>query len=127
MNAHIFDFDGDFRTCPVCHRTLGIKLRARESGLYTCAYCQERLVVSNSGHYVRDPFTIRQLQTGQLLRRQSQPLARILRDFGVPFVILGSVVLLSVTLVATERLKWQDNWFNGLMKRLAKPIELIQN
>ena len=120
MNAHIFD--SHFTACPVCHRTLGIKLGESESGLYTCAYCQERLVVSHSGHYVRDPFTIRQLQAGQLLRRQSRPLARILRDFGIPFAVLGTVILFGVTLAATERLQLENNPLRTSIEQLTKKM-----
>lgn len=32
---------------------------------------------------MRDPFTLRQIGTEQMLRRQSQPLARMWRDVGI--------------------------------------------
>ncbi len=38
-------------------------------------------MVSQSGHYVRDPFVLRQMIISSALRRQSRPLARIIRDF----------------------------------------------
>ncbi|MBC6424031.1 MAG: hypothetical protein GDA43_23310 [Hormoscilla sp. SP5CHS1] len=43
--------------------------------LYICSYCQERLVVSQSGHYIRDPFAIVGVESGRLLRCQSRPIA----------------------------------------------------
>ncbi|RUS95357.1 hypothetical protein DSM107003_30600 [Trichormus variabilis SAG 1403-4b] len=49
-------------------------------GLFTCPYCQEKLVVCKSGHYVRDPFTWKQMVIASALRRQSRPLSRMIRD-----------------------------------------------
>ena len=73
-------------------------------GLLTCQHCRERLVVSCSGHYVRDPFAFKQLNQGQLLRQQSHPLARFWRDLKVssqPFLLatFGSALLVGVALV----------------------------
>jgi hypothetical protein len=71
-------------------------------GLYSCPYCQERLVVCQSGHYVRDPFTYnKQVTLSSSLRRQSRPLARILRDFVIlksPVIalVVGGAILLGV-------------------------------
>lgn len=79
MNAQTFDSHS--ANCPICSGTKGTKSRNMVSGLLTCKHCRERLVVSWSGHYVRDPFTLKQLTVGRTLRRQSRPLARILRDF----------------------------------------------
>jgi hypothetical protein len=76
-------------------------------GLFTCPYCQEKLVVCQSGHYVRDPFTWKKMMISSSLRRQSRPLARIIRDFLLfkppllPLVV-GFAVLLT-TIAATEK------------------------
>jgi len=76
-------------------------------GLYTCPHCQARLVISLSGHYVRDPFTFRQAPVEQLLRRQSRPWARILRDVGLTkpvslMALLVSAVVAGVTLAVIQ-------------------------
>lgn len=79
------------------------------SGLFSCPYCQERLVISKSGHYVRDPFTLRQIAISSLIRRESRPLARILRDFGIlkrpaAILALGSAIIFGMTAVTLESL-----------------------
>ncbi len=79
MNTHTFD--NHYVTCPICRRNATPKPVKACIGLFTCPYCQERLVVSQSGHYVRDPFILRQMIISNSLRRQSSPLARIIRDF----------------------------------------------
>lgn len=90
MNTHTFD--NHYVTCPICQKNATPKSIKTCIGLYTCPYCQERLVVCRSGHYVRDPFTIRQIMMSTALRRQSRPIARILRDF----VLLRPVVAIAV-------------------------------
>jgi hypothetical protein len=96
MNADTFDAKSNF--CPVCHRAGVVKSPKLIAGLLTCQQCRTRLVVSWSGHYVRDPFTLKCLATEQRLRRESRPIARIYRDFALicrPLVLLallGSVV-----------------------------------
>lgn len=79
MNIHTFD--NYYLTCPICQKNATPKPVKNCVGLFTCPYCQERLVVSQSGHYVRDPFVFKQMMISNALRRQSSPLARILRDF----------------------------------------------
>jgi len=79
MNIHTFD--NHYVTCPICQRNATPKPVKTCIGLFTCPYCQERLVVCQSGNYVRDPFTWRQMMISSALRRQSRPLARIVRDF----------------------------------------------
>jgi len=97
MHAHAFD--RHLLTCPVCHRPSGIPPTELCSGLYTCQYCQEHFVVSWSGHYVRDPLTLKRLTVERVLRRQSRPFARILRDLGLTkypsaiAVVSGALVL----------------------------------
>jgi hypothetical protein len=71
-------------------------------GLLTCKYCQQRLVISWSGHYVRDPFH-KQFSAARMLRRESHPVARMLRDFGIAkhaslLAALSGLVFLSLVL-----------------------------
>jgi len=61
-------------------------------------------VVSWSGHYVRDPFTLRHLASERALRRASNPLIRICRDVrfsGFPLLLtmFGSAVILGIGLI----------------------------
>lgn len=114
MNADTFNFESHSPTCPICHRVQVLPLEQLNSGLYICPYCQQRLVVSKSGHYVRDPFMLKPFISSQLLRRQSHPLARAIRDCGSakpPYwmTVMVSIVLFSFALAATERLKPVEN------------------
>ena len=104
MHAHAFD--GDRLSCPGCRRPIDDP-SADEfcCGLYICQTCRERFVISWSGHYVRDPFALKQLALGRVLRRQSRPLYRVLRDIGISrypslIAVLGGVLLLGLTFVA---------------------------
>ncbi len=99
-------------------------------GLLTCDHCRERLVVSWSGHYVRDPFTIRQLASSQRLRRQSRPLARILRDSGLTrhpslMTIISSLLLAGITVTWLGGLNLQQNplqiWVNQISRTSDGP------
>lgn len=107
MNAHTF---GSYpATCPLCHRAGGIKPSKMFQGLLTCQHCQERLVVSWSGHFVRDPFTLKRLAMGRMLRQQSRPLARILRDFGIArnpslVAVLSGTIFLGIAFLALKEL-----------------------
>jgi hypothetical protein len=97
-----YTFDSPASSCPICRRTSAVKLNTVVRGLLTCKYCQERLVITWSGHYVRDPFN-RQLSAARMLRRESHPIARMLRDFGVAkhaslFAALSGIVFLSLIL-----------------------------
>lgn len=112
MNAYTFDTHSP--VCPICHRAGVIKPHKLLKGLLTCQNCRERLVVSWSGHYVRDPFTLNPLATGQMLRRESHPLARIRRDYkltgpSVLWTVLGSAIFLGTALflVQTSPMKQQ--------------------
>lgn len=107
--------DSSLATCPICHAPRTLLNGETLSGLYVCQHCQERLVVSWSGHYVRDPFALRYLSLGKMLRRQSSPFARILRDIGLTqssrWLIAGSLAALGITLAAVGGLKpeWLPN------------------
>jgi hypothetical protein len=74
-------------------------------GLLTCQHCRERLVVTWSGHYVRDPFVNKPAvldspdDVARSLRRTSHPIARFRRDLGfrkspAAWVLVGSALLL---------------------------------
>jgi hypothetical protein len=91
-------------------------------GLFTCNSCQEKLVVTWSGHYVRDPFSGKQVLVGQLLRRQSSPWARIMRDLGSikrPFmyVALGALVV-SASVFTLESVNHQQNHPNQVVEKI---------
>jgi hypothetical protein len=99
MNTHTFN--NNYVTCPICQKNTTAKQIKTCVGLFTCPYCQERLVVSQSGNYVRDPFIFRQMMISSALRRQSRPLARILRDFvllkrPVLAFFLGSAIVFGI-------------------------------
>jgi hypothetical protein len=96
-------------------------------GLYTCPHCQARLVISLSGHYVRDPFTFRQVPVEQLLRRQSRPWARILRDVGLTkpvsvMALLVSAVVAGVTFAVIQGWTIERN---PMLDALEAPNETI--
>ncbi len=82
-------------------------------------------MVSVSGHYVRDPFALRQRVTGQTLRRQSRPLARILRDSGISkhsslLAVLGSLFFLGFTLAAMSEVSPQRFLFQDKLEQITK-------
>lgn len=57
---------------------------------------------------MRDPFSLKQLTVGKMLRRESRPLARIQRDLGIGkyfglLAILGSAVFLGLAIATTEQ------------------------
>ncbi|WP_448570918.1 hypothetical protein [Trichothermofontia sp.] len=98
MTAHAFDSHA--ATCPVCNRIRAELSGQLLSGLFVCHQCQERLVISQSGHFVRDPFQASQRAIDQMLRRQSHPLVRMWRDVGFQRQPLWWVVLSSFCLLA---------------------------
>lgn len=105
MSAHTFDTPS--HNCPICRRAGAAKPHKLISGLLTCQHCRERLVISWSGHYVRDPFAARQLTSGQKLRRESRPLARICRDFKLTthpllLAVLGGAVFLGTAFAVSQ-------------------------
>ncbi|MBW4644567.1 MAG: hypothetical protein KME23_16530 [Goleter apudmare HA4340-LM2] len=111
MNIHTFD--NHYVTCPICQRNATPKPVKTCIGLFTCPYCQERLVVCQSGHYVRDPFTLKQMMISSALRRQSRPLARIIRDFILlkrPMVALavGSAIVLSIITMTQQSTSYEQ-------------------
>jgi hypothetical protein len=122
MNTHTFD--NHYLTCPICQRNATPKPIKTCIGLFTCPYCQERLVVSQSGHYVRDPSTLKQMMISETLRRQSRPLARIVRDFILlkrPVVALGvaGAILLSMIAMTQKSTSYEPQ----LQQNTEKPGE----
>lgn len=111
MNTHTFD--NHYVTCPICQRHTKAKLIKSYIGLFSCPYCQERLVVCPSGHYVRDPFVLNQMIICSALRRQSSPFARIIRDFILckrPLVALalGSAIVLGMIGMTQKSTSYQQ-------------------
>lgn len=125
MNAHTFD--GNSVTCPICYRSQGRKLSNVGGGLYMCPYCHERFVVSQSGHYVRDPLSIPKHRTdGQRLRRQSRPLARMSRDFRIAkpislIAIICSAIFLGYGMATLDEKPAEKNPIEQFMDWVAKP------
>jgi len=125
MNAHTFD--GNSVTCPICYRSQGRKLSNVGGGLYMCPYCHERFVISQSGHYVRDPLSIPRHRTdGQKLRRQSRPLARIGRDFRIAkpislIAIIGSAIFLGYAMANLDEKPAEKNPIQQFMDWVRKP------
>ncbi|NJK69664.1 MAG: hypothetical protein HC849_30025 [Oscillatoriales cyanobacterium RU_3_3] len=108
-------------TCPVCHRSSVVGPVGMVSGLFTCPHCHSHLVISWSGHFVRDPFSLKQLSMGKMLRQQSRPLARIQRDFGIGkslslIALLGSAVVLGFAIAAGEQSLPRQSSFQGFLE-----------
>ncbi|MEA5506821.1 hypothetical protein VB735_27720 [Halotia wernerae UHCC 0503] len=119
MNIHTFD--NHYVTCPICQRNTRPKPIKTCIGLFSCPYCQERLVVCRSGHYVRDPFTLKQIMICSALRRQSSPVARIIRDFVIlkrPLLALavGSAILLSMITMTQQNTIYDQQMPPGVEK-----------
>jgi hypothetical protein len=111
MNIHTFD--NHYVTCPICQRNARPKPIRTCIGLFNCPYCQERLVVCRSGHYVRDPFTLKQIMICSALRRQSSPVARIIRDFvllkrPVLALAVGSAILFSMITMTQQNTNYDQ-------------------
>jgi hypothetical protein len=128
MSAHTFDSHSVI--CPICNRSRPMSLGNTGTGLYICPYCQQRFVVSQSGHYVRDPMQIKQQAYGQMLRRQSRPLARMRRDFrfGKPvalIALLGSAIFLGWSLVTPDDKPNQPSPVQEMLDWVKKGAESI--
>ncbi|BAY98606.1 hypothetical protein NIES37_25580 [Tolypothrix tenuis PCC 7101] len=119
MNIHTFD--NHYVTCPICQRNATPKKIKTCIGLFSCPYCQEKLVVCQSGHYVRDPFTLKQMMISSSLRRQSSPLARIIRDFvflkrPVVAMAVGGIILLSMLAITQQNTSSEPENFPQIEK-----------
>ena len=71
---------------------------------------------------MRDPFSLKQLTVGKMLRRESRPLARIQRDLGIGkhfplLALLGSAVFLGFAIAATDQsLPRQQSFQQGFLE-----------
>ncbi|MDB9303686.1 MULTISPECIES: hypothetical protein [Cyanophyceae] len=113
MNIHTFD--NDYVACPICQRNAKQRLAESHIGLFSCPYCQERLVVCRSGHYVRDPFMLKQIMLCSALRRQSSPLARIIRDFilikrPILSLAVGLAIFLSIMTMTQQNTRYDQQF-----------------
>ncbi|CEJ43931.1 hypothetical protein [Umezakia ovalisporum] len=113
MNIHTFD--NHYVGCPICQRNAKQRLAESHIGLFTCPYCQQRLVVCRSGHYVRDPFMLKQIMLCSSLRRQSSPLARIIRDFilikrPILSLAVGLAIFLTMMTVTQENTNYDPQF-----------------
>ncbi len=121
MNTHTFG-NHHHTTCPICQKSTNLKLVKMCKGLFTCNSCQEKLVVTWSGHYVRDPFSGKQMLAGQLLRRQSNPWARIMRDLGSikrPFMYVAmGVLIVGASVFSIDSIHNQQNPQNQVVEKI---------
>jgi hypothetical protein len=120
-------------SCPVCHRVGNFPSMKLVNGLLTCPHCRSRLVVSLSGHYVRDPFSVKPSRPAEMskkLRQQSRPWARILRDSGISkhsslIAMVSSILLVSFTMSLLSRANFQNsplqNWTQQVNKLINFP------
>ena len=113
-------FKSHYVTCPICNRSSALPPAEMFNGLFTCPHCHSHLVISWSGHYVRDPFAIKHLSMGQSLRRQSRPLARLRRDLCRQYLpllaIAGSVVFLGFAFSSLDPTKTSKNLWNAIVE-----------
>ncbi len=97
--------------CPICQRR-AVSQSPRKSmrGLLTCQHCRESLVITWSGHYVRDPFgaphgaSVGCSDVERTLRRASHPIARLVRDLGLHHP--PSLLLLISTMLLLGMMSW---------------------
>lgn len=126
-----YTFDGHSAVCPICHGSKRMRLDKSGSGLYMCPYCQERFVVSQSGHYVRDPVPVKPRADSQMLRRQSRPLARMRRDFSLGkhaalLAIMGSAIFLGLSLATLELKPQKHNPLQDVWNWMTKTVEWME-
>ncbi|MCL2933424.1 MAG: hypothetical protein MGG11_14585 [Trichodesmium sp. MAG_R03] len=116
--------------CPICNRSSIAQPIEMFNGLFTCPYCHSHLVISWSGHYVRDPLAIQQLDIGQMLRRQSRPLARLRRDLTrqyLPIVaIISSAIFLGGAITTLSILDFKFDIFDGALEWVREK-DLLNN
>ena len=116
--------------CPICNRSSIAQPIEMFNGLFTCPYCHSHLVISWSGHYVRDPLTIQQLDIGQMLRRQSRPLSRLRRDLThqyLPIVaVISSAIFFGGAIATISGYDFKFNIFDGVLE-WVKEKDLLNN
>lgn len=123
-------FKSNSVTCPICNRSSAVQPLEVFNGLFTCPYCHSHLVISWSGHYVRDPLALQQLDIGQMLRRQSRPLARLRRDLSrqyLPIVVaISSVIFLGGAIASLSKFDLKLGMFDGVLEWVQEQ-ELLNN
>ncbi|MEA5581621.1 hypothetical protein VB620_09735 [Nodularia harveyana UHCC-0300] len=113
MNIHTFG--NDYVACPICQKNAKQRVAESHIGLFSCPYCHQRLVVCPSGHYVRDPYMLRQIMLCSSLRRQSSPLARIIRDFilikrPILNLVVGLAILFSMIPITQQNTNYDQEF-----------------
>ncbi|MDJ0554845.1 MAG: hypothetical protein QNJ68_10455 [Microcoleaceae cyanobacterium MO_207.B10] len=107
-------------TCPICNRSTAAEPVEMFNGLFTCPYCHSHLVISWSGHYVRDPLCLQQLNIGQMLRRQSRPLARLRRDLSSQYLpiiaLLSGAIFFGGAIAALSPFNLKLSLFDGVLE-----------
>ena len=110
----------NYVTCPICNRSTVAQPVEMFNGLFTCPYCHSHLVISWSGHYVRDPLCLQQLNIGQMLRRQSRPLARLRRDLSSQYlpiiVVISSAIFFGGAIAALSPFNLKLSIFDGVLE-----------
>jgi hypothetical protein len=99
MLMSVSPFNPHVPCCPICSRLSPLHSPKTLAGLLNCPRCRTRLVVSWSGHYVRDPFSLKHSGVEQSLRRENHPIARIWRDLGTARSVLLLTLILSTGLI----------------------------
>lgn len=121
----------NYVTCPICNRHSIAQSLEIFNGLFTCPYCHSHLVISWSGHYVKDPFTLQQLGIGQMLRKQSKPLARLRRDLTrqyLPIVaMIGSVIFFGGAIATLNMFNFKLDIFFGEVLEWVTEKDLLKN
>ncbi|MGQ9870742.1 hypothetical protein [Leptodesmis sp.] len=125
MNAPSFNTHSS--SCPICHRPGITPPHQVLTGLLTCHHCRARLVVSWSGHYVRDPFTLKHLTAERTLRRSSHPLSRILRDIrftrlSLVLTLFAGTLLMGMSGLFSNKLTSLPNSRSHLSPSQSKPF-----
>ncbi len=110
MSAEVFHPSA---ICPLCVSNAN-SVMGRQNGHLICPYCQSRFVLGTHGHFVRDPFRREPTISIQQLRRQSRPLARLIRDAQTPLrTIIGGVAMLAIgALTWTSVVGKTPTWLN---------------
>ncbi len=110
----------NYVTCPICNRSTAAEPVEMFNGLFTCPYCHSHLVISWSGHYVRDPLCLQQLNIGQMLRRQSRPLARLRRDLSSQYLpiiaLLSGAIFFGGAIAALSPFNLKLSLFDGVLE-----------
>lgn len=98
-------FKSRYLTCPICNHSSAVPSTQDFRGLFTCPHCHSHIVITWSGHYVRDPFGLQKSSIEQL-RHQSNPWVRLRRDLGMKclpiLAIMGSALIFSAAIASFQ-------------------------